>query len=169
MCAAGGLVRHRVRVNTARRDQEASRFWRNLRQFAGERFVDNLAVEIFAGEWGRYVRYLRDRLACGNCRPMCPSALFFISSDGGRAKKTPELLSDDDYHGACGPLGLDWRPCHRDQYADAVAVETAAEDMWQFIEYLRDRVARGVRLPVLNRSKMWNDFVFWKARRDGEE
>src|SRR5262245_12809151 len=102
-CAAGGLARHGGRVNLARRDQEAARFWRNLRKFAGERFAENLAVEIFAGEWGRYVRYLRGRLECGKCPSDVPERLRFYFERWRACEKTPELLLDDDYHGACGP------------------------------------------------------------------
>jgi hypothetical protein len=65
----------------------------------------------------------------------------------------PEQLAAslyDDYHGACGPLGLQRPPVvRRSQYADAVAVETVAEDIGRYVEYLRDRVARGRRLPCL--------------------
>jgi hypothetical protein len=159
-------------TNMGRKRSDDWQNWRNLQLFAGKDFSDAIAVENFAAETRQYIQYLRARLARGNCPSDEPNRLLGYFWKWQQVRSDPEQLSaslSDDYHGACGPLGLQRLPViRRDQYADAVAVETVAEDIGRYVEYLRDRVARGKRLPCHPRQLMPN-FHYWLMFGDDEE
>jgi hypothetical protein len=127
--------------------------WRNLQLFAGKDFSNVIAVENFAAETRQCIQYLRGRLSRGNCPSDEPNRLLAYFWKWQQVRSDPEQLSaslSDDYHGACGPLGLQRLPViRRDQYANAVAVETVAEDIGRYVEYLRDRVVRGKGPPYV--------------------
>jgi len=146
--------------------------WRNLQLFAGKDFSNAIVVENFVAETRQYIQYLRGRFACRNCPSDDPNRLLAYFWKWKQVRSDPEQLSaslSDDYHGACGPLGLQRLPViRRDQYADAVALETVAEDIGRYVEYLRDRVARGKRLPCHPRQLMPN-FHYWLMFGDDED
>jgi hypothetical protein len=127
--------------------------WRNLQRFAGKDFSNSLAIENFAAETTQYIQYLRGRLAYGNCPSDEPNRLLGYFWKWQQVRSDPKQLSAsfyDDYHGACGPLGLQRLPViRRSQYADTVAVETVAEDIGRYVKYLWDRLARGKGLPYV--------------------
>jgi hypothetical protein len=145
--------------------------WRTLQLFAGKDFSDAIAVANFAAETRQYIQYLRARLARGNCPSDEPNRLISYFWKWQMVRFDPEQLAAslyDDYHGACGPLGLQRLPViRRSQYADAVVVETVAEDLGRYVKYLWDRLARGKRLPCHPRQLRPN-FCYWLMFGDDE-
>jgi hypothetical protein len=89
-----------------------------------QRFQQRLAVEDFAAETREYIQYLRNRSASRSCPSDEPHRLLAYFWKGRRqVRSDPEQLSaslSDDYHGACGPLGLQRLAIiRRSRYADA--------------------------------------------------
>jgi hypothetical protein len=76
-------------------------------------FSNALAVEDSAAETREYIQYPRNRLASRSCPCDEPHRLLAYFWKGRQVRSDPEQLSaslSDDYHGACGPLGLERLP-----------------------------------------------------------